>query len=87
MNVKQYNTVTICELFDAAADARPETVYLIETWEIDENGDGKWMNMGSAKIIFLGEDTALYVDDNDGYKLLTDLDYLDGSSVRFTPAN
>lgn len=83
MNIKDFNTVSACELFDSVEDARPEAVYLIESLDFET---GNWSNQADAKIIFLGEETALYFDDIQGYKILTDLDFLDGNgNVRFVP--
>lgn len=84
MDVRKFETVSIAELFDAAADARPETVYLIESVDHET---GEWSNQGEAKIIFLSEDTALYVDEIQGYKLLTDLDIFESATTRFVPVN
>lgn len=84
MNVQNFNTVTACELFDFVSNARPEAVYLIESLDFET---GNWFNQAEAKIIFLGEETALYFDDIQGYKILTDLDFLDGNgNVRLVPA-
>lgn len=83
MNIKDFNTVSACELFDSVEDARPEAVYLIESLDFET---GNWSNQADAKIIFLGAETALYFDDIQGYKILTDLDFLDGNgNVRLVP--
>lgn len=79
--MKNLNTVSLAELFDTIAAAYPESVYKIESLELGD-GDPEWVWMGEAKLIPFGhKDQALYVDENDGYKII-ELDDFD-TTVRF----
>lgn len=79
--MSELNTISLAEMFDTLAAVYPESVYRIESLELgDENPEWAWM--GEAKLIPFGhKGQALYVDENDGYKVV-DLEDFQGPGVR-----
>lgn len=90
--IDSLNKIDLSEVFDLAAAANPDSIYLIETLEITnyDTGDHEWQNMAEAKVILLTNGGALYVDDIDGYKIMNRNDFesmCESAGLRLTAAN